>query len=431
MDDQGSKETRGAIPACIERPDDDRSITDVSPPVSPREPMPCIDRAYPTSDYRSEDSMTEQSASPHAPFFRSFPFGRTTLRNRIVMAPMTRNRSPGGIPGQDVADYYRRRAQGGVGLIVTEGTYIDHPAANGYANVPAFFGEAALAGWARVVEAVHDAGACIVPQLWHVGAIRRPGAEPDRSVPGVGPMTVVDNGVTVVEALDDAEIAEIVASYARAAADARRIGFDGVEIHGAHEYLIDQFLWDTTNRRTDAYGGNIANRTRLASEIVRAVKRATSIDFPVMFRFSQWKIRDYDARIAHSPADLEQILLPLVEAGVDIFHVSTRRYLDPAFPGSPDSLAVWTRRLSGKPVVCVGSVALNKAYAIAQLRGAEDPSAELADLDPVENQLRREEVDLVALGRPLLADPDWPSKVRENRLAEIRAFDRDAMLTSV
>ena len=118
--------------------------------------------------------------------FEPFVLGRSVLRNRIVMAPMTRNHSPRGVPGPDVADYYRRRAEGGVGLIITEGTCIDHPGANGYRDVPAFFGDAPLSGWRRVVEAVHGAGARIMAQLWHVGAIRRPGMEPVPSVPGFG-----------------------------------------------------------------------------------------------------------------------------------------------------------------------------------------------------------------------------------------------------
>src|ERR1700739_2080855 len=120
--------------------------------------------------------------------FRPFQLKGLSLANRIVMAPMTRSHSPGGVPGEDVAAYYRRRALGGVGLIITEGTYTDHPAASGYQDVPTLFGEAALTGWRRVVEAVHDAGTAIIPQLWHVGAVRRLGMAPDPSVPGIGPM---------------------------------------------------------------------------------------------------------------------------------------------------------------------------------------------------------------------------------------------------
>jgi 2,4-dienoyl-CoA reductase-like NADH-dependent reductase (Old Yellow Enzyme family) len=365
------------------------------------------------------------------PLFQPFPFGEQMLRNRLVMSPMTRQHSPGGVPGENMVHYYRRRAEGGVGLIVTEGTCIDHPGSNGYANVPAFHGHKALDEWKRIADEVHQAGARIIPQLWHVGAIRRPGMEPDATVPGYGPMQVVEDGEVLVKAMGADDIREVVDAYGRAAADAQRLGFDGIEIHGAHEYLIDNFLWDVTNQRDDEYGGDIENRVRLATEIVAAARAAVTSDFPIVFRFSQWKIRDYEARIAHSPDDLRRILMPLARAGVDVFDVSTRRFYEPAFEGSPDSLAVWARRLSGKPVITVGSVGLNKAYAIAQLRGNEDASAQHADLSLVTGQLRSGAVDLVALGRALLADPEWPHKIRENRLLEIHDVDSAALKTAV
>jgi 2,4-dienoyl-CoA reductase-like NADH-dependent reductase (Old Yellow Enzyme family) len=366
-----------------------------------------------------------------APLFQTFPFGAQQLRNRIVMSPMTRQRSPGGVPGETMAAYYRRRAEGGVGLIVTEGTCIDHPGANGYPDVPVFYGENALGEWKRIADAVHEAGARIIPQLWHVGPIRHPGIGPDPAVPGYGPMQIVDGGRVVVRAMSHNDIRAVVESYARAAAHAQRAGFDGIEIHGAHEYLLDSFLWDVTNQRTDEYGGEIENRVRLAAEVVAGARAAVGAGFPIVFRFSQWKIRDYEARIARTPDDLRRILNPLVEAGVDIFDVSTRRFYEPAFRGSPDSLAVWTRRLCGKPVITVGSVGLNKAYSIAQLRGSEDARTQRAELSVVAEQLRTGAVDLVALGRALLADPEWPRKVREDRLAEIHDVDRAAMTTTL
>src|SRR3546814_93417 len=149
------------------------------------------------------------------PLFSPFQRGSLRLSNRIAMAPMTRWHSPQGVPGQDVADYYARRADGGAGLIITEGVNIDHPAASGYDDVPAMYGAAALAGWKRVVDAVHSAGAAIIPQLWHVGAFRRPGVGPFPPVLGVGPTRVIENGKPVVERLSREAIAEIVPSYGR------------------------------------------------------------------------------------------------------------------------------------------------------------------------------------------------------------------------
>lgn len=344
------------------------------------------------------------------------------------MAPMTRRHSPGGVPGENVARYYRRRVEGGVGLIITEGTYINHPGANGYSNVPAFYGDKALAGWRRVVDEVHAAGGKIIPQIWHVGPARRAGTEPDPMAPGYGPMQIADEGKTVVKQMTHQDIAEVVAAFARAARDAERLAFDGVELHGAHGYLIDSFLWEGSNQRTDEYGGSVENRARFAVEVVKAVRAAVSPDFPVILRFSQWKIQDYEARIANTPGELHTILQLLAEAGVDIFHVSTRRFWDPAFVGSEETLAGLTRRLTGKPVIAVGSVGLDKAFTPGK---ANELHTEVADINVLVEKMQKGEFDLVAVGRALLSDPDWARKIGEGRLDEIKAFDKDAMTTLV
>lgn len=351
--------------------------------------------------------------------FSPFPWGNGSLRNRIAMAPMTRNASPGGIAGLDVARYYARRAAGGAGLIITEGTCIDHPSANGYRNVPAMYG-AGLVGWRRTVNAVHAEGARIVAQLWHVGAVRRPGMEPDANAPGVGPEAELDaDGRTLVKRLAAGEIAEIARSYARAALAAEELGFDGVEIHGAHGYLIDQFLWHQSNQRDDAYGGSISNRTRFAAEVVQAVRRAVSRQFPIVFRFSQWKMSDYRARIATTPDELRQVLMPLVDAGVDVFHASTRRFWEPAFDGSDHSLAQWTRKLGGKPVIAVGSIGLSQQHETRSLRTRDNVDSPIADLAPMLASLEHGCFDLIAVGRGMLADPDWACKVRDGRAIEL------------
>ncbi|TWB44789.1 2,4-dienoyl-CoA reductase-like NADH-dependent reductase (Old Yellow Enzyme family) [Nitrospirillum viridazoti] len=362
-----------------------------------------------------------------APLFQPFAFGRHTLANRLVMAPMTRSKSPGGVPTEDVVAYYRRRVQGGVGLLITEGTTINHPAANGYPQVPAFHGEAALAGWKRVVDAVHAEGGRIIPQLWHVGIARRPGVEPDPSVPGYGPSAIVADGVEVVRAMTQADIDAVVAAFAQAAADAERLGFDGAELHGAHGYIIDDFFWEQTNQRTDAYGGSLENRTRFALEIVRAVRAAVSPDFPIVFRFSQWKGVDYNARIAQTPEELGRILKPLAEAGVDVFHVSTRRYWEPAFDGSPDTLAAWTKRLTGKPVIAVGSVGLDGAFKVGMFASRDAFEVKPTDVDQAAQALARGDFDLLGVGRVLLSDPDWAIKVRDGRVGEVIPFDRAAL----
>jgi 2,4-dienoyl-CoA reductase-like NADH-dependent reductase (Old Yellow Enzyme family) len=366
---------------------------------------------------------------PVKALFQPFKLGSLSLTSRVVMAPMTRSFSPGHVPNAQVVEYYRRRAAAGVGLIVTEGTTINHKASNGYPNVPQFFGEAALAGWKNVVEAVHGEGGKIVPQLWHVGAVRRLGTEPDGSVPAYGPSEKIKDGQVLVHGMSQADIKEVIAAFAQAAADAKSVGMDGVEIHGAHGYLIDQFFWDGTNRRTDEYGGSLANRSRFAIELIQAVRAAVGPDFPIIFRFSQWKQQDYSARLVETPQALAEFLQPLADAGVDIFHCSTRRFWEAEFEGSSLNLAGWTRKLTGKPTITVGSVGLDGEF--LQFMVNTDKVAQPASLEKLLERLNNEEFDLVAVGRALLVDPDWAIKVRDGREEDILPFSREALTTLV
>ncbi|GAA3173458.1 NADH:flavin oxidoreductase [Streptomyces virens] len=349
-----------------------------------------------------------------------------TVPNRIAMAPMTRMFSPGGVPGEDVVSYYSRRAAAGVGLIVTEGTYVGHESAGQSDRVPRFHGEEQLAGWAKVAEAVHAAGGTIVPQLWHIGMVREQGQAPYPDAPAVGPSGVRTDGTEGKgKAMTQGDIDAVVAAFAQAAADAERIGFDGVELHGAHGYLIDQFLWAGTNRRTDAYGGDPVARATFAAEIVAAVRERVSPEFPVIFRYSQWKQDAYDARLAETPQELEAILAPLAAAGVDAFHASTRRYWTPEFDGSDLNLAGWTKKLTGKPAITVGSVGLNGEF----LKAFQGEGAELGDLDNLLDRMERDEFDLVAVGRALLQDPQWAAKVLAGRFDELAPYDAASLQT--
>ncbi len=368
-------------------------------------------------------------SAPVQALFAPFRLGNLELPTRVVMAPMTRSFSPGGVPNAQVIEYYRRRAAAGVGLIVTEGTTVGHKAANGYPNVPRFYGEEALAGWKQVVDAVHAEGGKIVPQLWHVGNVRKLGTEPDASVPGYGPMEKVKDGQVVVHGMTQADIDEVIAAFAQAARDAKAIGMDGVEIHGAHGYLVDQFFWEGSNQRTDGYGGDLAARSRFAIELIQAVRAAVGPDFPIILRYSQWKQQDYTARLVQTPEQLEAFLKPLSDAGVDIFHCSTRRFWEPEFEGSDLNLAGWTRKLTGKPTITVGSVGLDGEF--LQFMVKTDKVAEPASLENLLERLNKQEFDLVAVGRALLVDPDWALKVREGREQDILPFSREALTTLV
>ncbi|WP_316574947.1 NADH:flavin oxidoreductase [Nocardia canadensis] len=349
-----------------------------------------------------------------------------TVPNRIVMAPMTRMFSPGGVPGADVRSYYARRAAAGVGLIVTEGTYVGHDSAGQSDRVPRFHGAEQLAGWARVAEDVHAAGGTIVPQLWHIGMVRNQGEQPYPDAPAMGPSGIGADGTEGAgKAMTQADLDDVIAAFAEAAAAAERIGFDGVELHGAHGYLLDQFLWAQTNRRDDGYGGDPVARTRFAAEIVAAVRAVVSPDFPVIFRFSQWKQQDYRARLAETPQELEAILTPLAAAGVDAFHASTRRYWLPEFDDSDLNLAGWTKKLTGKPTITVGSVGLDGDF----LRAFTGEGAELGTIDNLLDRMERDEFDMVAVGRALLQDPEWAAKVLAGRIDELKPYDAAAMKT--
>ncbi|GAB4052276.1 NADH:flavin oxidoreductase [Catellatospora paridis] len=346
-------------------------------------------------------------------FQRPMTIGSLTVENRIVMAPMTREFSPGGVPGTDVARYYARRAAGGVGLIITEGTYIDHPSAGDSDRVPRFHGEKALAAWAHVAAEVHRAGGKIIPQLWHVGMVRPAGAPPFPEAVPMGPSGIGLDGSLSGKSMTQDDVDAVVAAYADAASTAERLGFDGIELHAGHGYLIDQFLWAHTNRRNDRYGGDLASRTRFAAEVVAACRKAVAPDFPIVFRSSQWKADNYGARLAETPEQLEAILTPLAEAGVDAFHASTRRYWLPEFDGSDLNMAGWAKKLTGKPTITVGSVGLSEDVIATQQGGKE---ARVAGVEKLLDRLERDEFDLVAVGRALLADPEWLQKILAGRI---------------
>jgi N-ethylmaleimide reductase len=207
----------------------------------------------------------------------SYDLGPLTLPNRVIMAPMTRNRAPGAVPTDLMATYYRQRAT--AGLIITEATQV-HPRGQGYPNTPGIHSDEQVDAWQAVTDAVHDAGGRIFLQLWHVGRVSHTSYHDGRPPLAPSPVPLEADGFTKdgqmephspPRAVTTDEVQEIVEQYRRGAANARRAGFDGVEIHGANGYLIDQFLQTGTNHRTDRYGGSVENRTRFALEVVEAV----------------------------------------------------------------------------------------------------------------------------------------------------------------
>ena len=376
--------------------------------------------------------QTETMIAPAslAPLFQPITINGCVIPNRIVMAPMTRMFAVDGVLAESAVDYYRRRAAGGVGLILTEGIAISQIAAH-TKNVPEIATPEQQAPWRRVTDAVHEAGGRIMAQLWHtgLGRIRDMAADPDQ--PSIGAMDYyLDPASPLVEiggnhpqgrAMTEAEILAVIEEYAAAAANAQAAGFDGVQLHGAHGYLIDQFLWHETNRRTDGWGGDIAARTRFAVEIIRAIRARTGPDFPIGFRFSQWKLPTlYDVKSWANPEELEQALLPLVDAGVDFLDASTRRYWAVEFEDSPLTLAGWARKITGLPTMAVGSVGLDGALDPTNAGRTDAPQRNLGQAIAM---MERGEIDMLGVGRAVIANPDWANKVRQGRDMELQAFD--------
>jgi len=362
-----------------------------------------------------------------APLFRPMTLRGLTLSNRLAMAPMTRSFSPANAPDAAVVEYYRKRAEGGTGLIVTEGIGVDQPAAIGAGSgtethIPLLHGEAALDGWRKVTDAVHKAGGKIFPQLWHQGVFRIDGTGPYPDAPSLRPSGLwgPDGGFSTVtrdyiarvieptRPMTEEEIADVVHGFARSARNARDVGFDGIAIHGASGYLVDSFFWSETNRRTDRYGGDMAARATFGAEIVRAVREAVGENMPILFRFGQWKQQDFNARIAETPDELGVLLRALAEAGVDMFDASTLYFSAPAFTGSDLPLAAWAKKLSGKPSMAVGGVGLSEnLFASFETGGAAVEN----NFYDVATRIERGEFDMIALGRALIADWEWPKKV--------------------
>lgn len=368
-----------------------------------------------------------------SPLFAPFTCKSLHLRNRIAMSPMTREFAQDGVLVDEVDGYYARRATGGAGLIVTEGTAVDHPVSHATGKIPYFYGDGPLARWRSVVQAVHAEGGAIVPQLWHAGPGRRRSHthNPDRA--SASPSGLPEEALMIPPPSDSgrprrppatmtaADIEAVIEAFVAGAVAAKNVGCDGVAIHGAHGYLLDQFFWARSNLREDEWGGSLENRIRFGVETVRRTRAAVGEDFAILFRFSQWKNIDYAARLAETPDELERILVPLAEAGVDIFDVSARRFWLPAFDGDALTLAGWTKKLTGKASMAVGSIGLEGPFA----RGVGEPTSgvSIENLAVLAEMLARGEFDLAGVGRAMLANPAWASLVEAGRFEDLVPYN--------
>jgi N-ethylmaleimide reductase len=327
--------------------------------------------------------------------FSPFHLGPLTLPNRIVMAPMTRNRAgPGNAPTALNAAYYAQRAS--AGLIISEAAQVS-PQGLGYPGTPGIHSAAQVTGWRLVTEAVHAAGGRIFLQLWHVGRISHPSLQPGGGLP-VAPSAIAPAGqawtldgmkpYVTPRALETTELPGIVAQFRQGARNAKAAGFDGVEVHAAHGYLLDQFLRDKTNRRTDAYGGSAENRVRLLREVMEAVAEVWGGE-RVGVHLSPTNLAFNDISDSDPAATFATAVRALDRLGLSYLHLVEPGPADPVGPG-PRLDAVFFRPLWRSALVA------NKAY----------------DLPRANAVLRSGAADLVSFATAFIANPDWPERLR-------------------
>ena len=361
--------------------------------------------------------------------FTPLRVGSLVLRNRFVMPGMQRGFMSDGAPTPKMVEYMRRCAAGGVGLIISESTSPDHPSAY-WQPVMGRLESRTLAAWRAVVDAVRGEGAGFLLQLWHPGAMRKVAdGHPLASYPAWSPSGLIQTGRPHGHAMTRQDLQELKLAYVLAAQQAQSLGADGIEVHSAHGYLLDQFLWAETNQRDDEYGGrSLAERARYSTEIVAAIRAAVGPTFLISYRFSQFKEVDYGATVAASPEDLGAMLRQLRASGVDLFNVSSRRFHKPEWPDSAHpafTISEWVKSMTDAAVMTCGSVGLNVEM-FANLFDDEEPS-ELTlerDLKMLSDRVRRGTLDLVGVGRMHIANNDFVQKVRAGRLRELVLFNK-------
>lgn len=341
--------------------------------------------------------------------FSGIDINGVKVRNRLAVAPMTRvSAAEDGTATQTMARYYERFARGGFGLLITEGIYTDRAFSQGYIHQPGITDETQAQAWRPVVDAAHRHGARIFAQLMHAGAIRQGNRFRDTSV---GPSAVQPKGqqmefyygkgaYPMPAAITEEQIADAVEGFAASAGRAVTARFDGIEIHGANGYLIDQFLTDYANRRSDRWGGDTRQRTTFVRTVLEAVRAKVGPSVPVGVRVSQGKVNDFTHKWAGREQDAEAIFGTLAEAGATYIHVTEHAAWEPAFEDGGDSL-----------------VSLARRYA---------PHVSLIANGGVRDRVRAQEVlaagaDIVALGKAALANPDFPRRIQAAE--ELADFD--------
>jgi len=346
---------------------------------------------YQATDAKNWGKLTNGATSK---LIEPVTVGAWNLQTRTAMAPMTRCFADDatGVVGDDVAAYYRRRAADGIGLIITEGIVVS-PRGKGNQGIPGLYTQEQINGWKKVTQAVHKEGSTIIAQIWHVGRLSHhelagnlPPQAPS-AIAAIGEVPRVRKPYDIPEEMSIADIQELIGQYAQAAKNAIEAGFDGVEIHGAHGYLIDQFNSDVSNHRTDRYGGDLAQRLTLLKEVTKAVIEAIGAE-RTLIRFSAHKADNPTYMWEDPEAAIRTFVEAFKEAGATMIHPSIMQFTRVLADGQ--TLHQLVRKYWDGVIVGVGTL----------------------DPDTAEQALADGTIDVAAFGRPLIANPDFLHRVK-------------------
>lgn len=349
--------------------------------------------------------------------FQSFKVNKTELKNRVGLAPMTRiSATKEGFVTDLMVKYYRSFAKGGFGLIITEGTYIDDKNSQTYQFQPGIAMDGQAQEWKKVVEAVHEEGGKVIMQLQHSGPLSQGNRFAEDTI---APSSVKPKGeqlkfyhgegeYKVPREMTKEEMDNVKKSFVKAAQRAESAGFDGVEIHGANGYLLDAFLTEYTNLRTDEYGGSTENRVRFLVEIASEVTKSVGDGFIVGMRISQSQVNDYTYKWSGKEEDAKIIFSSLSQSGLDYIHVTEYKAWQPAFKGGEKSLSSLAKKYSQLPIIANG---------------------QLDNIDKATEMLSNGDADIITIGKGALADHDWVKKVEKEE--PLTVFNPDEVLYPV
>lgn len=341
--------------------------------------------------------------------FSQFDLGSLYLKNRLAVAPMTRTSASGdGYVSKEMITYYSTFAAGGFGLIITEGTYTDKAFSQGYINQPGIADDQQAKSWGELVNSVHAQGAKIFIQLMHAGALtqgnrfRSETIAPSAIQPKGEQLSIYggNGSYPCPREISLKEIDEVIKGFVHSAIRAKSVGFDGIELHGANGYLLDEFLTDYTNQRNDEYGGSLQGRVRLLVRVINAVKKGVGYDYPVGIRISQGKVNDGRHKWENGEEEAKMIFSTLAKADPSFIHVTEYDICQSAFQHGTKTLSQLAKLHSKVPIIANGN---------------------LHQPDQIKSILSSGDADLVSLGKAALANMDWPICTMTG--ASLKSFD--------